>query len=239
MSTLTATNTDLQDAIAKLVAGYTSMGKKEWWLLEPGEPFYEDYTRFDAATGDGPQFVNFVNYFAQTGEPISAEWDDVAPKKLKRARLLHFKRTPNEMLLGRDGTIIVSAGRFGRRKKPGGGYEYLPIDEYWEWRTEVALTEPRTIENRPHWAEEVNPIGMWNVVDYATTRGDLSLKQRLEHDGKMSALQGGGYVYFTNADELREIARHALDLAELLEEPARRTVRRSAVVEENLREREQ
>lgn len=235
-----AETTDIRQRIAEIIAGYRAWTKQEWWLLDPGDPMYEEPAIFDdGSDGTSPEGVFMVRYYNENGERVSARWADEKPAKLKRFDFSHFKQTPNELLIGRNGLLLVSEGRYRRREKPEGGYEYLPIDEYYAWRKVVALTEPRTLENKPWWAESARPIPQWNIVDYVTERGDMKITQRLEHDGTMRDLHGGGYVHFNNGDDLREIARNALELADLLEAPQQRTVRRSAEVEDVLREREQ
>lgn len=235
------TATSLQDAtdtstlaerITALVSDYEGKKKSEWWLLEPGDPFYEDYTAFDDITnGEGPTITNFVRYFAQDGtELYGIDWNTVKPKRLSDFDLKHFRSTPNEMLLGRDGTIIVSCGRWGRRQKPAAdGHEYLPLDDYFEWRAEVMETEDRTVANRPAWAETVHPIPAWGCVDYIVKRGTASFQQRLESDGEMREGWGSISGSFTTIDQLRTIARDANELADLLDSPPRLLRRRPEV----------
>ncbi|MFJ4173459.1 hypothetical protein [Microbacterium sp. NPDC089696] len=231
MNTLATPSTTLQDAIAKVVAEYATMKPDEYYELKPHEPFYEDHVAFDAINGDGPERTSFVQYYNQSGEEISGTWEEFKPLKLSRFQREHFKRTPNELLVGRTGVLIVSAGMWGRRPKPDGGFEYLPIDEYCQWRKAEDLRETRTAENRPAWAEEADPKPAWNVVDYIVRRGGFKYTQRLEADETMSAPSGFVSASFGSADELRALARQALDLAEHLERHERRLVRRPEVDE--------
>lgn len=205
--------------VSDIIREYKALKRGEWYLLEPGDPFHEEYTAFDDITsGDGPTLTNFVRYFAQDGtELYGLDWNTVKPKRLSDFELKHFRETANEMLLGRDGTIIVSCGKWGRREKPGaGGYEYLPIGDYWEWSAEVMETEERTVANRPSWAETVHPIPAWGCVDYKVTRGAVSFQQRLEKDGEMREGYGTINGSFQTANDLRKIARDATALADLL-----------------------
>ncbi|MGM1017329.1 MAG: hypothetical protein ACQEW8_07320 [Actinomycetota bacterium] len=239
MSTLTLAQ-DKREAVASIVKGYEAKGKDEWWLLEPGDPFYENYERFEATNGEGPEVIGLVQYFNQEGDLVTADWESVRPKKLSKFDLNHFRKTPNAMLLGRDGTIIVSAGWWGRREKSPGVYEYLPIDEFRRWRETQMLTESRTIENKPAWAEETVAYHSQSTsrVDYRITRGDATYWQTLLANG-LSEPFGEIATYFKTADELRAIARSALDLADCidLENSAERPreVRRRVDVDDRLR----
>lgn len=221
------TGDERRESIRKLVHDYTTtLGKNEWWLLEPGDPFYEDCQPFDAIDDDGQETVFFFAAYTPDGEILKgAQLADILPKKWKRYDRSHFRQTPNEFVIGRDGILIVSAGRWGKRAKPDGGFEYLPIEQYWAWRREVDLTSPRTIDNKPAWAEDTSPIPKWKVVDYSTTRrrgevGKLTLKQRLEQDGSLSDIDGGGYLSFKTAEDLRQIAELATEFADLLDRTA-------------------
>jgi hypothetical protein len=230
------------ETIAFIIADYAAMKarkKGEWYLLEPGDPLYEDYEPFDSIEGDGPEQTNFLQYFTPEGELIhpGPAWSEVKPRGLSADRLRHFRSTPNELLIGRDGTLIVSAGRWGRRPKAEGGYEYLPIEQYRAWRKEQMLGEPRTVENRPPWAEKVEAIAAWGCVEYSCTRGRFTYTQRLENDGEMREPYSHSEPSFKDADDLREIARDALALAEALEKPTR-VIRRLSEVNDRLRDLE-
>lgn len=212
------------EAIAFIIDDYNAMKarkKGEWYLLEPGDPFYEDYEPFPAVNDAGTaEVTNFVQYYAQDGALISPapKWSDVRPKRISDARMRHFRRTPNELLIGRDGTLVVSAGTWGSRELPDGGFEYLPIDQYRAWRTEFERTDPRTVNNRPYWAEECEPFPTsWKRIDYSVSRGPFTYKQRLEHDDVMREPSGWASGKFSTPADLREMASCALELAELLE----------------------
>lgn len=218
MSTTVAPSTDVKEAIAAIIAGYKAMGKDEWWLLEPGDPFYEEYEAFDALNGDGPELTNFVQYFNADGTLISPgpAWSDVKPKRLSDDDLQHFRSTPNRLLLGRDGTIIVSAGHWGRRAKPGGGWEYLPIAAYNQWRAEQMVQHAEAHHDRPYWAERIHPWITHGSVEYIVERGDIAFKQRLM-DGALWEPRGEVNAYFKTADELRALAAEALAFADLID----------------------
>lgn len=210
-------------AIAFIIDDYNAMKarkKGEWYLLEPGDPFYEDYKPFTTISETAKvEVTNFVQYFTQSGALISPQpkWCDVKPKRISKARMRHFRSTPNELLIGRDGTIIVSAGRWGSRKLPDGEIEYFPIEQYNAWRTEFERTEPRTVNNRPYWAESADPRPGWKTVDYSVSRGPFKYTQRLESDDAMGEPSGWASGEFSTPADLREMARCALELADLLE----------------------